>query len=460
MHVLQSRFSLRLLLLLALAGVGCESAEPSVDVSPDAGMDDAGPMVEDGPTGLEGLPPGPDGFTRFAVDREANGPAFSAVADLNNDGRPDIVTGQFGHREGTEIPPGRVVAYLQGEDLNSWETIDIMPPNEALAWPNDPTLEDVDGDGDIDVVVPGGFFVCSFFGDPCGSLFWYENDGTGGGWTPHEIVPAGSELFYHRAELADFDGDGLLDLITSGEFFIPPAGEATTVWFKGTEDADRFEKTARIIGEGGGSLPRVLDLDGDGDLDVATAEFFVEGESAVWFERVAEPSAENVDGVFVRHVIDTDPGPSIQLSFFEQGGTRYALLSNHTSIHRDEGDSGVFLYEVPEQPQAMMKWEGQMISEGIVSRPDEGLARNAAPGIFDIGDIDGDGDVDVLVSGDGDESVYWLEQKSIGEWTTHVLQTGFGQAGSTIITDLNGDGTNELIMSSYEQDAILVFRAK
>jgi len=230
------------------------------------------------------------------------------------------------------------------------------------------------------------------------------------------------------------------------------------MWFRGTADADRFETTPRVIGEGGGSLPQVIDVDGDGDLDLASAEFFVEGRSAVWFERVGEPSTAEPAGRFEAHVIEAEVGPSIQLELIEQDGHLFAILANHTSVHREEPESGVFLYEVPEGDAVREPWTRTQISEGIESRPDTGLGRHGAPGIFDAGDFDQDGDLDVLLSGDGDEQIYLLVQDD-GSWRTEVLQANLGQAGSTQIIDLDGDGDFELLASGYEADSILIYDA-
>lgn len=80
-------------------------------------------------------------------------------------------------------------------------------------------------------------------------------------------------------------------------------------------------------------------------------------------------------------------------------------------------------------------WTHRPISEGIESRPTEGVAFPAAPGVFGHGDIDGDGAGDIAVSGDGDDRVFWLEQTAPGTFTTHVLATDFGQAAGGAVVD-------------------------
>jgi hypothetical protein len=85
------------------------------------------------------------------------------------------------------------------------------------------------------------------------------------------------------------------------------------------------------------------------------------------------------------------------------------------------------------------------------------FAPMAAPGIFASGDIDGDGDLDLLVAGDGDPKVYWLEQTGNGTWNQWVLETSLKQAGGIHVVDLDGDGRNELVVTGYEANAVYVY---
>lgn len=101
-------------------------------------------------------------------------------------------------------------------------------------------------------------------------------------------------------------------------------------------------------------------------------------------------------------------------------------------------------------------WPRTPISFGMKSRAGSPFAPQGAPGVFDVGDVDVDGDLDVAVSGDGDPRVFWLEQSSNG-WFTHVVADSVGQAGGLRIADLDGNGTAELVVPVYEANAIYVF---
>ena len=83
-----------------------------------------------------------------------------------------------------------------------------------------------------------------------------------------------------------------------------------------------------------------------------------------------------------------------------------------------------------------------------------------APGVFGYGDLDGDGDVDLAVSGDGDRRLWWIENLGADGTALHRLTAAgdyFGQAGGAIVTDLDGDGANEAVFSSFDRNTLAVW---
>lgn len=405
-------------------------------------------------------------FERITVDAQAGGAAWITVKDMNKDGKLDLVLSRFGTLGVGGVPNGEVKIYTQGASITQWTPQTVVPEAQGIQFPNRVTVDDIDMDGDLDIAVPGGFLVCTAIplGKPCGSLFWMEN--TGNAFTPHYIVPKNAALFYHHAGIIDFDNDGIKDLVTVGEAngqFGGP-GTATAQWFKGNTTPDRFETTARKIGDGLGSLPEIADIDGDGDLDVASAEIFVPNGSFAWMERTADPSMANPNGSFTRRVINNDSGPSIMLGLVPNlygDGKTVAVGSNHTNtakVPADPQESAIMTLVAG----ADMKqpWTKTIISQGIVSGPGSLFAPQAAPGIFGWGDIDGDKDIDLAVSGDGDPKVYWMEQVAVGKWSMHVLEAKLPQAGGMVVADLDLDGKNEIVVTGYEANAVYIYVRK
>jgi hypothetical protein len=106
-----------------------------------------------------------------------------------------------------------------------------------------------------------------------GKIAWLENTGKGQGWSVHEL-PAGDDAprgAYHSLAVADFDRDADLDVFTVEMEAI--AGARQPRWFiwenvdgKGARLVERVILDAGL----GGHEAVVADVDGDGDLDIAS----------------------------------------------------------------------------------------------------------------------------------------------------------------------------------------------
>lgn len=455
---------------MAVFGLAVTCSVAACHTSSSARVDGAAAVDAAADGAAADAPPGVSvhGFTRYTIDAHADGPAYAAIANV--DGRAAVVVSAFGHPT-TRLLGGTVTAYVRadgvesqgarGAALASWSPRTILPSSDGVFFPNQATVADVDGDGDDDVIVPSGFLVCAFpflgGSGPCGAIAWYEQTATG--WVRHAIISAQDD-FYHHVELVDLDGDTHPDLVTTGEFqpfnsgsgsAAAPRAELQVV--RGTGDATRFVPAIETLAAGGGSFPRVADLDGDHDLDVASAQFFAHDASFVWFEHAG--------ATWTRHGVDTADGPAIDLMLVPNltgDGTLKAIGTNHVNTAKQMPDpqaSAVLMFDVPADPHAA--WTRHAISQGIVSRVGDPMTPLAAPGIFGVGDLDGDGDLDIAVSGDGDAHVYWLEQTAPGEFATHVLEDQLGQAGGMTIGDLDGDGRAELVVTGYEDNVVYVY---
>ena len=405
---------------------------------------------------------GPD---RDAVDREARrtvltdaleGAAFATAGDVIAGGSPEIVATGFGTVSLSAISPGTVEMWTRDRG-GRWEQSEVVPASAGIRFPNEPLLTDVDGDGRTDVVVPGGFFLCPVTGVNCGSLTWWQQL-PGPSWQQHVVVPPGDPSFFHRVVHVDLDGDGRRDLVTVGE----TAAGAQAVVFPGDDSPARFSSVPVPLGIGGGSLPVVEDVDGDGDLDLVSAQFFQRDGSFVWFEQVAAPSPFARFGTFVRHVISADLGGAIQVAYVKDlggPGEHWWVGSNHTNTSSGPpGTAESALYRLVPGDDPRLPWTSTPITEGIVARPDGGIGQQAgAPGVFGSGDADGDGDVDLVLSGDADPRVLWAENLGGGEFATRTIADEMGQAGGAVVVDPDGRGP-QVLFTSYEQDLVALFR--
>lgn len=414
-------------------------------------------------------------FQRWTVAEGVKGAAYNKLVDVNGDGLEDLVVTSFGTKLGMA---GQIhIFYNKGNGYlgkDGWRRDKVIAwYDSCLCFPNEVSGEDIDGDGDVDLFVPSGFIPCAANPIYLGKwgLAWYEQ--TTKGWKRHEIVPyknSNDHDFYHKVLFVDVDQDGIRDIVTVGEMKNTD-GEvwAETVWFKGNTTTDRFEKEERVIGQGGGGLPVIYDIDHDGLLDIFSAQYFgyLEDQalgktpaSFVWFEQIALPSAANPDGMWTKHVISENAGPSIEIALVEDlmgDGRLGAIGANHTNLDMNPEwvPEALYSFEIPANVRDI--WPERVISDEFDSND---VKNTGAPGVIAHGDIDGDGLVDVAVSGDGDPTIYLVKQTAPGSFETFVVDDGsngkVGQAGINM-ADLNHDGMLEIIVSTYDGGAVYVY---
>jgi Ca2+-binding RTX toxin-like protein len=210
-------------------------------------------------------------FNGVDVGRQST-PTF---ADLDNDGDLDALVGEydgvliFFENTGTVSAP---VFTARTGAANPFNGVD-------LGIVSAPTFADMDGDGDLDVVV----------GERFGALNYFENTGTvsapvftarTGAANPFK----GIDVDDHSAPtFADLDGDGDLDALV-GEFEgnlnyfenTPFGGQAITVVVNPEADTITGSEGADIL-VGTGAADRILGLGGDDDLSGGEGDDLLQG---------------------------------------------------------------------------------------------------------------------------------------------------------------------------------------
>lgn len=214
-----------------------------------------------------------------------------------------------------------------------------------------------------------------------------------------------------QTAIADLDRDGRLDYITG-------RSRGEILWYRQLPDSrwERHRLGDDSPSDVGGA---VLDVDGDGWLD------FVAG--GAWYRNSGRPAAER----FERVVFDNDLAGVHDLVVADVDGDKRPDILTMS----DKND--LRWYRVPKDPR--QRWECHPI----------GPAVHAGIG---VGDIDGDGDLDVV------RSNLWFENADGkgNRWVIHE-NIPFGNpnqpyplATHCVVLDLDRDGDNDLVMTENE----------
>jgi hypothetical protein len=192
-------------------------------------------------------------------------------ADMDGDGNIDLlISDRHGDKQGCRWlqNPGKV-----GPLDQPWKSHPVGPVQTVLFL----IYADVDKDGQADVI--------------CGAdrkiMFHRRLDGSGMKWETHEIEMPPNTGGFKAVSVADVDGDGRNDLVVTCEH--ADKGKHGVFWLSYSKSPTEAMWMYHPISGADGvkhDLCPLLDLDGDGDLDVLTTEE-VKGLGVVWYENPA-----------------------------------------------------------------------------------------------------------------------------------------------------------------------------
>ena len=248
------------------------------------------------------------------------------------------------------------------------------------------------------------------------------------------------ERFSGGIAAGDYDGDGDVDLYVVGGDLDPNSlyenqGDGTFV--------DTTEEMTPVVTHKG-SGPAFGDIDGDGDLDLFLGA--VEGDRYYLLE--------NREGAFFDETsgsgIALGASNTVSATFFDYDSDGYLdLFLSHWGADRDPGEDTETVWR--------NRGDGTFVSASIETGIAAGLLEGATDRTFaaNLGDMDGDGDGDLLMTADGATSQVFLNN---GDGTfakatdrdVIVDQAGSGAA----LADFDNDGDLDWFVSSnYNLDA-------
>jgi hypothetical protein len=401
----------------------------------------------------------------------------AAWGDYDNDGDLDILIA--GDRIEPYGDPFTRVYRNDGE--GDFTDIDAGLPGViwgAVAW------GDYDGDGDMDIVLTGDALIPTQ-GNPISQV--YRNDG--GVFT--DIAAGLLGAWYSSTEWGDCDNDGRLDLLLTGTF--KGGGTVSGVYHnKGGGVFEPFGEEFPAVGAccPGGSSSQWGDFDGDGDLDLVLAGRTFWGDLvAMIFRSMGAPAntppsvpsglAARLEGsqVTLSWAPATDgETPAAALSYNLRVGTTpggdeimSAMADGATGRRRlaQLGNAQERTSWTLEVPGGTYYWSVQAIDgayAGSAFAPEQSfnaiaLTRTDAVlaglnySALTWGDYDGDGDLDLLVTGTTDNGVTSQTRLQGNDGSGVFSEVGAGlpgvYKGAVAGGDYDNDGDVDLALTGY-----------
>jgi hypothetical protein len=417
------------------------------------------------------------------------------LVDIDCNGRPDLMIGRIsGHILHYEAIDRRAVPPVFRLVTPEFQGLEILTGSGSLHGANTMAFIDFDSDGDLDLFW-GDFFEAG--------LLLFENIGTcAEPRLRHEGVrfPLHAPILtsgYHAPAFGDLNGDGRADLIVGvlGGAYDPVRTAIDNLhYLEARPDGEFVHRTARLlpmIDVGNESIPALVDLDGDGDLDLLVANK-IEPDARqtariYWFENTGSRSAPSLrlrgalplEGRYhfapVFADLDGDGRLDMLLGSFGDAVARYRvepgpsgpgfvlLDSAFVTITRgsntiptlgDLDDDGLLDLVVGEASGALNYYRNtgtptaprfELVSDDWLGAR---VGRRAAPHLVDI---DGDGRLDLLVGTD-DEGLRLLRNSGTAAAPMLTLDPSFrlevSPQSAPTTGDLTGDGKLELLIGN------------
>jgi len=339
---------------------------------------------------------------------------YIGALDMDNDGRIDIVTAEMHQGE----DPDEIAVYWNRDEGRRWE-------KEVIASTGSHSMRAVDSDkdGDIDL------FGANWSGKHQAIELWENRTWPKplAGWKRH-VIDAAKPWRSVFILAADLDQDGQRDILTGAWWYRNP-GNPGGVWER------------RPFGDRANNVAVVGDFDRDGDPDILASQWKDE-DGLRFHERILRklrirsyPSSPRGGFVWARNdgkgnfeIMDNvmaGEGDFLQgaVNVADENGDLIALSWHETG-------RGIQVLRVPDD-SVHESWTWHRISE--ISQ-DEQLS---------AGDIDGDGDQDIVLG------TRWLRNEGNGEWAPFILHAGQDNPDRNRLADMNGDGKLDVVIG-YE----------
>jgi len=351
------------------------------------------------------------------ISAETDKAYLSIPVDVDNDGFIDVLSAQ--------VENHRLVWFRNLDGLGNFGSKITLTTGAAYS---DVLFVDVDTDGDNDILLNGS--------GP-GDVSWLENLDGLGNFVTEEVALITNPDVIRDIRTLDFDNDGDLDIIANVDEDV----NYKIVWYENLDGEGNFgEENILATHDEGFFSPLLVDIDGDGDLDILTSKEGITLSKIVWYENLGntQVSGENVIYEYITFTntstmlyadINTDGKKDIVISYFSDGiGTRHGWLEN-------------------------------LNNNGSYNTPEIILHLNNTTTYY-IYDLDNDADNDVLLWNSDTDTISWIENANgLGVFNPiRTITTEVDFPRNAQAADIDGDGLLDVISASLGDDKVAWYK--
>ena len=323
-------------------------------------------------------------------------PHIKAVGDIDGDGFADVV-----------IPSsngGPLVWYRYPD----WTRHVVA---RSGRWSCDARLVDMDGDGDLDILLPEWYTQ--------NRLEWYENPGPDGDpitdpWKRHIIGPPRA----HDIAVGDMDGDGHLEIVTREQ----GADGNRIVIRKRDVDGSWVQ---RILPCPAGEGLALGDVDRDGRLDVVIGGRWYQAPKEI----LSDPWEEYV-------FADWPPDAVVRLADMNTNGRLDVVVTRSEGLHR------VSWFEAPPDPRDG-EWTEQIVDDSV------DFAHSLV-----VCDMTGNGEFDIVTAEMHQSArkrvMVYLNEGDATKWKRQIIATTGSH--NLCVADIGNTGRLDLIGANWSGD--------